>query len=190
MNASEKLISAAQVFEARSRGEPIAIADVRTRAEFEALHAVGASHHPLDELDPKRTVESFGVPGLGLDIPLYITCQTGHRASVAAERLAQAGYRNVKLIEGGIEAWEADKLPVVRGRRPQVLPLQQQVQVAVGMLLLLKTLLGVAIHPVFFVLTAGLGVGLIYAGLTHNCLLAQLLNKMPWNRVRAAQQSA
>ena len=70
MVAAEQSVSATEVFEARSRGEAVAIADVRTGSEFEAVHAVGASHHPIDDFDPKRTVESFGVSGLGVDVPL------------------------------------------------------------------------------------------------------------------------
>ncbi len=190
MVAAEQSVSATEVFEARSRGEAVAIADVRTGSEFEAVHAVGASHHPIDDFDPKRTVESFGVSGLGVDVPLYVTCQAGQRASIAAERLAQAGYYNVKLIEGGTQAWEANKLPVVRGRSRRFVPLAQQVQIAVGLLLLVKTLVGVAVHPVFFAFTAALGVGLIYAGLTQNCALGQMLSKMPWNRVQAAERAA
>ena len=104
--------------------------------------------------------------------------------------MAQAGYYNVKLIEGGTQAWEANKLPVVRGRSRRFVPLAQQVQIAVGLLLLMKTLLGVAVHPVFFAFTAALGVGLIYAGLTQNCALGQLLSRMPWNRVQAAERAA
>ena len=190
MVAANEIVSATQVFRAHSRGETMAIADVRTGSEFEAVHAVGASHHPLDDFDPKRTVESFGVSGLGVEVPLYLTCQTGQRASIAAEHLAQAGYHNVKLIEGGTQAWEANKLPVVRGRSRRFVPLTQQVQIAVGVLLLMKTLLGVAVHPVFFAFTAAIGVGLIYAGLTQNCALGHLLSKMPWNRIQAAERAA
>jgi hypothetical protein len=79
---------------------------------------------------------------------------------------------------------------VVRGRVRRTLPLPQQVQVAVGALLLLKTLLGATVHPLFLALTAALGAGLIYAGLLSNCALAQLLSRMPWNRAQTAESAA
>ena len=190
MFGPEHSVTARQVFEAQGRGEPVALADVRSRAEYDAVHAVGARHHALDDFDPERTVKSFGVPGLGTDVPLYLTCYSGQRAATAAEKLVQAGYPNVRLVDGGTQAWERERLPVVRGHSRRVVPLPQQVQIAVGLMLLLKTLLGVVIHPAFFVLTAALGVGLVYAGLTQNCLLGQLLSKMPWNRLRTAEGTA
>ena len=190
MFGPEYSVTARQVFEAQGRGEPVALADVRSRAEYESVHAVGARHHALDDFDPERTVGSFDVPGLGTEVPLYLTCYSGQRAAAAAEKMVNAGYPNVKLVDGGTQAWETERLPVVRGQARRVVPLAQQVQIAVGLMLLLKTLLGVAIHPVFFVLTAALGVGLVYAGLTQNCLLAQLLSRMPWNRLRTAERPA
>jgi hypothetical protein len=59
-------------------------------------------------------------------------------------------------------------------------------QIAVGLLLILKTVLGATAHPAFFLLTAALGIGLIYAGLNQNCAMARLLSWMPWNRARTA----
>ena len=190
MTSTYNTSSPAQVHAAQSRGETVPIADVRTPAEFEAVHVQEARSHPLDDLEAERVVASFGIEGLGRERPLYLTCQSGRRAAMAADRLAAAGYRNVVLIDGGTEAWEAAKLPVVRGRVRRVLPLPQQVQVAVGALLLLKTLLGATVHPLFFALTAALGAGLIYAGLTQNCALAQLLRKVPWKRARTAESAA
>jgi hypothetical protein len=154
------------------------------------VHAVGARLHPLDAFDPDRVVQSFNLPGLGREAPLYVTCKGGFRAKKAAERLVDAGYPNVTVIDGGTDAWEAANLPVVRQRAAQTLPIAQQVQIAVGLLLLVKTFLGATVHPAFFILTAGLGVGLVYSGLTQNCALAQLLSKMPWNRARLAESSA
>jgi rhodanese-related sulfurtransferase len=189
MSATIRSVPASEVHAARVRGESPAIADVRTPAEFAAVHAVGAINHPLDGLDPATTVESFGIAGLGREVPLYLTCLAGQRAALAADRLAAAGYPNVALLEGGTRAWEAEKLPVVRGRTAPVLSLPQQVQVTIGALLLLKTVLGTAVHPVFFILTGAIGAGLIYAGLTENCLLARVLGRMPWNRIQAAERA-
>lgn len=178
-----------RVFDAQSRGEQVAIADVRSFAEFHTLHAVGARSHPLETFDPQRVVASFDISGLGRDVPLYVTCQSGRRAEIAASRLIAAGYPNVTLIAGGTQAWESANLPVVRARVPSVLPLAQQTQVAIGVLLLLKTFLGVAVHPVFFALTAAIGAGLVYAGLTQNCALTRFLSRMPWNRPRTAEHA-
>ena len=105
MFGPEHSVTARQVFEAQGRGEPVALADVRSRAEYDTVHAVGARHHALDDFDPERTVRSFDVPGLGTDVPLYLTCHTGQRAAAAAEKLVQAGYPNVRLVDGSAPDW-------------------------------------------------------------------------------------
>ncbi len=183
METAHNQISANDVYAARVRGEQIAIADVRSPSEFAAVHAIGARNYPLDELDTHGMVADFNIEGLGREVPLYITCYSGLRAEDAAARLVQDGYPNVALIEGGMQSWEASKLPVNRAARAWSLSVPQQVQVTVGSMLLIKTLLGVAVHPVFFVLTAALGAGLVYAGLTKQCMLERLLNRMPWNQL-------
>jgi rhodanese-related sulfurtransferase len=158
--------------------------DVRTPEEFERIHAAGARLHPLSDFDPQRVMHRFGAEGLGKTRPVYLTCLSGVRATEAAQRLGQRGYDNVYLLDGGTQAWVDAKLPVVRGRR--VLSLERQVQITLGVLVVLKVIFGVAVHPIFFGLLAALGAGLVIAGITQSCTLAKLLSAMPWNR-RAAQ---
>jgi len=42
--------------------------------------------------------------------------------------------------------------------------------------------LGALVHPGFYALSAFVGAGLLFAGLTDWCGMAMLLAKMPWNR--------
>jgi hypothetical protein len=60
--------------------------------------------------------------------------------------------------------------------------LDRQVQIAVGSLLVLKVILGFTIHEIFFAAVPLIGVGLVVAGLTRWCGMADLLARMPWNR--------
>ena len=53
-----------------------------------------------------------------------------------------------------------------------------------GLLVLLGVLLGWLVHPVFFGLSAFVGAGLVFAGLTDTCGMGMLLVRMPWNQVR------
>ena len=92
--------SPARVHAAQSRGEAVAIADVRTPVEFEAVHVREACSHPIDDLETEKLIASFGIEGLGHERPLYLTCQSGRRAEMAADRLVAAGYQNVVLIDG------------------------------------------------------------------------------------------
>ena len=42
--------------------------------------------------------------------------KAGESADGAAKRLLKAGFTNVGVLEGGIQAWQAADLPLVRGR--------------------------------------------------------------------------
>jgi hydroxyacylglutathione hydrolase len=66
------------------RDQPVAVLDVRRRLEWSAGHIEGALHVPLHQL-PGR------LPGLPPD-PIWVHCQSGYRASVAASILHAAGH--------------------------------------------------------------------------------------------------
>jgi rhodanese-related sulfurtransferase len=85
------------------------------------------------------------------------------------------------LLEGGLEAWKAAGLPVVRDARAP-LELMRQVQIAAGALALLGFTLGVLVHPAFHVKSGFVAAGLVLAGVTGWCGMAKLLAVMPWNR--------
>ena len=180
MNASVQTVSPRALYERQVQGDPVTLVDVRTPAEFESLHAEGAILHPLENFQPDLLMETLGGDGRGKAEPIYLTCQSGSRASQAAQRLASAGFDSVSVVEGGTDAWAKADLPVVRGRR--VLSLERQVQIALGTMLILKVVFGFAIHPAFFVLVGGIGIGLLFAGITQNCALARVIARMPWNQ--------
>jgi rhodanese-related sulfurtransferase len=166
--------------DALRRKGPVTLVDVRTPTEYRAGHAAGARLVPLDELDPTTLVESLGDPALGRETTLYLTCQSGARASQAAARLAEAGYRNLAVLSGGTDAWQRAGLPM--RRCSGAIALERQVQITVGLLLVLKVVFGFTVHELFFVAVAFLGAGLVVAGATRCCGLARLLALMPWNR--------
>ena len=95
----------------------------------------------------------------------------------------KCGY-DVASVEGGTSAWDADGLPVVRGRKS--MSLERQVRIAAGTLVLSGVVLGFAIHPGFFGLSGFVGAGLIFAGITDTCAMGMMIAKMPWNRVNVA----
>ena len=169
--------------EKQTQGERFTLIDVRTPAEFEGVHVRGAQLFPLDRFDVDAVVTASPEAGLGRDRPLYITCHAGPRAKQAVEKLAARGYPNVVLLEGGMKAWVAAGLPVVEGKK--VIGLDRQVQITVGALVILSVALGFAVHAAFFGLTAAIGAGLIYAGITQDCAMAHLIARLPWNRPRA-----
>jgi rhodanese-related sulfurtransferase len=154
------------------------IIDVRTPAEYAQLHAAGARLIPLDILDPASVIGECGDIGE----PLYLICESGARAAAARERFLAAGFDNVRCIEGGTTAWDQAGLPVVRGAGPRVISLERQVRIAAGLLVLLGLITGWLIHFAGYYLSAFIGAGLIFAGVTDWCGMALLLARMPWNR--------
>jgi rhodanese-related sulfurtransferase len=90
--------------EAHDRADRDALIDVRELHEWAAGHASGAVHLPLGELRPDRlpTAER-----------LLCICRSGGRSSQAVAALRNAGYDAVN-VEGGMSAWHASGLPVVR----------------------------------------------------------------------------
>ena len=188
MSTQVSTISPQQLHEVRRRGRYAPVLDVRSFSEYRAGHIPGAQLIPIDTLSADALASTFQRPSLGRKETLYITCHTGPRGVQAAERLQQAGYANLTLIEGGTQRWEQLGLPVERCGR--TVSLERQVQIAIGSLLVLKVLLGFSVNELFFALTAMLGIGLIITGTTRWCGMARLITRMPWNRNTNCTQTA
>ena len=171
-------VSPAEVAARGSRGLPVDLLDVRTPAEFAHVHADGARLVPLDELDPAAEMSRRDRPA---DEPLYVICKSGGRSARAVERFRAAGFTNVVGVEGGTDAWQRAGLPVTRGTS-RVIPLERQVRIAAGSMVLVGAILGWLVHPAFVGLSAFAGAGLVFAGLTDWCGMGMLLARMPWNR--------
>jgi rhodanese-related sulfurtransferase len=155
----------------------IDLIDVRTPMEFQELHAVPARNVPLDQLDPTALMHARQG---ATDEPLYVICHSGKRGQQACERFLRAGYANVINVEGGTLAWESCGLPVVRGKK--TISLERQVRIAAGSLVCLGALLSWLVHPALIALSAFVGAGLVFAGITDTCGMGLLLARMPWNR--------
>jgi rhodanese-related sulfurtransferase len=154
------------------------LVDVRTPVEFREVHAQGARNIPLDAFDPRAVMESRNGHG---GEPLYVICRSGSRAAKACQKLEDAGYQGIVNVEGGTQAWESANLPVVRGKK--AISLERQVRIVAGTLVLIGAILGYFVNPAFIGLSAFVGAGLAFAGLTDTCGMGMLLAKMPWNQV-------
>ena len=172
-------ITPRELEELRRRGEPVDLIDVRTPVEYREVHAEPARLVPLDALDPRALLEARN--GLR-DEPLYLICRSGSRGRQACEKLLAAGFTHVINVEGGTLAWEQAGLPVVRGKK--AISLERQVRIAAGALVVLGTALGAFVHPAFLGLSAFVGAGLVFAGVTDTCGMGMLLARMPWNQVK------
>jgi len=157
------------------------LVDVREFPEYEAERVAGATLAPLSSLD-----ESLGTLDPGR--PVYLLCRSGKRASQAAERLAARGFKDLRVIDGGLQGWAAAGLPVERGAG-SVWSLERQVRFAAGLLVLTGLLLGL-VSPWFVLLSGFVGAGLSFSALTDTCGMAMALARMPWNRKSGSRQGA
>ncbi len=159
------------------REQGIHVFDVRTPAEFQSLHFPFAKPAPLEALKPKEVVAQAGI---GNAETIYLSCKGGTRSRLAADKFVKEGFSNVCVVEGGIDAWAAAGLPVVGGRK--VISLERQVRIAAGSLVILGLALSYAVSPGFVGVSAFVGCGLVFAGITDTCGMGMLLARMPWNQ--------
>src|SRR6185436_582042 len=137
------------------QGEDLHLLDVRTPAEYAEVHVPGAHLAPLDRLDATKLAS---VTGFAKDQPLYIFCQSGNRAKQTAEKLEKCGYEQCHVVEGGTAAWAGAGLPVNRGTS-KVIPLERQVRIAAGAIVLTGALLAQFVDPGFIWLSGFVGAG-------------------------------
>ena len=157
-------------------GQMIDLIDVRTPVEYREVHIEFARNVPLDQLDAAALMQARN--GSSIE-PLYVICRSGSRGQQACEKFLKAGFSNVVNIEGGTMACVEAGLPVVRGKK--AISLERQVRIAAGSLVLLGAGLSF-LHPAFIGLSAFVGAGLVFAGITDTCGMGMILARMPWNQ--------
>jgi len=174
---SFEVIPAVQVAGRIKKGEKIHLVDVRSPAEFQAVHAEGAILSPLDALNPRQLAQRLD---LSSSSPAALLCASGNRAKRAAEKFLAEGIPHCLVVEGGTQAWVAAELPAVRGKG--VISIECQVRIGAGTMILAGVLLGHFVHPGWYFLSGFVGCGLIFAGVTDWCGMGLFLAKMPWNQ--------
>lgn len=173
---SVKTISPQQLRETICSNGQCYILDVRTTPEFREVHLQkNCLHMPLDTLDADKVRAAFPDNAK----PIFLLCKGGKRAAAAAEQLKAAGVANTIVVDGGLDACVACGVDVMRGN---VIPLERQVRMAAGALVVSGIILGSVWSPGFYLLSAFVGTGLFVSGLTGWCGLALLLAKAPWNK--------
>ncbi len=151
--------------------------DVREADEYQAQHIPNSLNIPLSKLDQLKNYRTL-LEGK----PVYLVCKSGRRAGMAKPTF-DAHNIECEVYDGGIERWESQAKPLIKSSRTGI-SIFRQVQIIVGGLVALFAVLAATIHPAFIWVTAALGTALSIAGIFGFCLLAQLLQKMPWNRVK------
>ncbi len=81
--------------------------DVRTAAEFDVSHLAGA----------KRVEPDAATVALPKNTPIVTYCSVGYRSAKFAQRLQEAGFTNVRNLEGSIFQWANEGRPVEPGTK-------------------------------------------------------------------------
>ena len=105
MFRGQKIPEIAAVDAETSSSENILL-DVREADEWEAGHAARAQWIPLGDLEGAR----FRFP---MNRRIVCVCRSGARSARATESLIAWGFEASNMV-GGMKAWAADGLPVVR----------------------------------------------------------------------------
>ncbi len=95
-----KQISQSEAKEIMDSDENVIILDVRELYEYEEGHIKGAVLIPYTEIENRAATE---LPDKESVILVY--CRSGRRSKIAAQTLADLGYKNVMEF-GGINDWE------------------------------------------------------------------------------------
>ncbi len=150
------------------------LVDIREPMEHTRESIPGARLHSLSSFDA-AALRGQAAPAL------IFHCQSGKRTCDNAERLLACGAPEAYILQGGLSGWKAaGNATTIDRSKPSVL--QRQVQIAAGALIVLGLLLAWLVSPLFIALSAFVGAGLIFAGVSGWCGMAKLLGVMPWNR--------
>lgn len=157
-----------------SKDPQIKFLDVRSALEFSEAHIKDSINIPMDMLSAKINELSQAKE------KYIVTCRTGTRSTMAADMLTQAGMQSIKVMYGGLLRWQKERLPVIKGKT--VISLERQVRIIAGSLVLLGVILGWIVNSAFIWISVWVSCGLIFAGITNNCLMGMLLMKLPHNK--------
>jgi len=96
-------------------GEPLLVIDVRSAGEFNGNlgHIPGSLNLDAAQLSDKLSQLSDQLEPYKND-PIVVTCRTQNRSPGAARILFQNGFKNLKILNGGLARWNRAEFPVER----------------------------------------------------------------------------
>lgn len=114
-NGGPRWVEVGELARLLGHGRGVAVIDVRGPDEFSGSlgHIAGAVNLPLGELAER--LSDIKAPG---DAPVILVCRTDRRSADAAAILRDAGFRDARVLRGGMERWNRHRLPV-EGRLAQ-----------------------------------------------------------------------
>ena len=150
--------------------------DVRDDDEFRSEHLRGSINLPLKSL----ANSAQGLLDLAKIQEVKLICLSGMRSANALKQLKSLDEStSIDSVPGGLKDWP-NKAELVQSASPK-LSLMRQVMIIAGALVLGFSLIALKVDVVWLWGSAFVGAGLLFAGVSGICLMAMILNKMPWN---------
>jgi len=109
-----KRISPADLAKALDQSIAPALLDVRLADDFEATHLPTAKNNAVFEVAFLERVAGI-LPDKDQATVIYGASDESHEALMAAEKLDRAGYSDLLVLEGGLEAWNQEGGAVMTG---------------------------------------------------------------------------
>ncbi|GHT95448.1 hypothetical protein FACS1894122_12950 [Alphaproteobacteria bacterium] len=150
----------------------IYLIDVRNTDEYIEEHIEGSKNIPLPILDLNQMEIN--------NKKIVVYCKSGKRGEKAYNLLkSQKPNLQISSLSGGILSWKASDFPTKA--ISSTLPIMRQVQILSGALII------IGIACTFFssyclAIPAFIGCGMMLAGFSGWCGMANLLSLMPWNK--------
>ncbi|MGF1485858.1 MAG: rhodanese-like domain-containing protein [Prochloraceae cyanobacterium] len=155
--------------------DKVTLVDVREIDEYNREHIEGSTLVSLSKFASNKIPQNS-------DRTVILYCQSGNRSQQAAAKTLAAGFETIVHLKGGLNAWKAAGYPTkINNKAP--ISIMRQVQIVAGSLVLTGTLLGAFVSPRFLFLSGFVGAGLTFAGISNTCAMANLLRKLPYNKI-------
>lgn len=129
-------ISAERLRDLLDGGEEFTLLDTRPEDDFEGWHIPEAERCGFPP-DADLDVELFqSKTGLAREDSVVVICAKGITSEHLAEELVDAGYEDVRHVQGGMEAWSAvyDTVAVTTDGRAEIVQLQRRAKGCLGYL--------------------------------------------------------
>ena len=156
------------------------IIDVREPDEYELQHVKDSINVPLSRF----SLVAPGVLNQLKDRKIVFMCHSGIRAAQASEQAMSLRYNaehEYGVYDGGISQWIKEGKSVQKGGKAPI-PLIRQVQIVMGIMFVAFSALAALYDSTYAYGALALSVGLLMAGVTGSCALANVIAAMPWNK--------
>lgn len=152
------------------------IIDIREKDEVKIEKIEGAVNLPLNE---KENLENF-VKNTKTNI--IIMCRSGKRADMFYSGLSDIDKEKCEVYKGGIIEYSKNNKTIKEDKKIS-LPIFRQVLITISLFLIMLSTIGLLLNSIgIYFIVFLMSLGILFAGVTGNCLMANILSRMWWNK--------